>query len=102
MELTEETLQKIKQFGALKYPPSRICTLLGLFGEKAIELMLEFQEAESQVHQFYEQGLAIGDYNIDVKLIAESGKGDLPSITELALRQERTKINDLKKQLFGI
>lgn len=102
MELPEETLQKIKQFGALKYAPSRICTLLGIFGDRALELLLEFQEEKSQIRQFYEQGLAIGDYNIDVKLVAESGKGDLPSIQELGLRQERTKVNTLKKELFGI
>lgn len=102
MNLTVEKLELIKEYGKLKYPPSRICTLMGFFGASAEAMLSEFKEEESKVRQYYEQGLACGDYEIDIKLHEAAEKADVPSIVELSNRQYNSKINDLKKQLFGL
>ena len=100
--MDQSTLIKIRNYGALKYAPERICKMLGLFGDDAQSFLVEFQDEGTQIRQYYDHGVAIGDYNIDAELAKQSEKGDILSIIELNNRQERTKISSLKKQLFGI
>ncbi len=100
--MDQSSLIKIRNYGALKYAPERICKILGLFGEDSQRFIVEFQDEESQIRQFYDQGVAIGDYNIDAELAKQSEKGDIMSIMQLQERQEKTKISNLKNQLFGI
>lgn len=100
--MDQSSLIKIRNYGALKYSPETICKMLGLFGEEADRFMVDFQNDQSPVRQFYDQGVAIGDYNIDAELAKQSEKGDILSIVELNNRQYRTKINNLKKELFGL
>lgn len=100
--MDQSSLIKIRNYGALKYTPERICKMLGLFGDDAQRFLVEFQDEENQIRQFYDQGVAIGDYNIDAELAKQSEKGDILSIIELNNRQQRTKVNNLKKELFGL
>lgn len=100
--MDQSSLIKIRNFGALKYTPERICKMLGLFGENAQRFLVEFQDDESEIRQFYDQGVAIGDYNIDAELAKQSEKGEILAIIELNNRQQRTRINTLKKELFGL
>lgn len=76
--------------------------MLGLFGDDEVKFMVEFQDENSQIRQFYDQGVAIGQYNIDAELAKQSEKGDVFSIIELNKRQEHNKLNNLKKELFGL
>ena len=50
----------------------------------------------------YQNGLAIGSWNIDAELAKQAEKGDVDSISALAERSKERRIKDLKKQLFGI
>lgn len=102
MNLTLEKLELIKGYGELKYPPRQICKLMGFFGDTAIAFLFEIQEEGSQIKEYYEMGLALGDYDIDKKLHDSAKTADVPAITELNNRQYRAKINDLKHELFGI
>lgn len=102
MELNEQQLTQIKSFGMVKTPASQICKLLGFIGEMREIFLTEFNDEESQIRIFYEEGLAIAEYNIDVKLTKISETGDIPTIQELNTRQYRSKINAMKKELFGI
>ena len=100
--MDQSSLIKIRNYGALKYSKERICKMLGLFGEDAQRFLVEFEDEESQIRQFYDQGVAIGDYNIDAELAKQSEKGEILAIIQLQDRQEKTKISTLKKELFGI
>jgi len=100
--MDQSTLIKIRNYGALKYAPERICKMLGLFGEDSQRFLVEFEDEESQIRQFYDQGVAIGDYNIDAELAKQSEKGEILAIIQLQERQEKTKISTLKHELFGI
>ena len=100
--MDQSSLVKIRNYGALKYTPERICKMLGLFGEDQERFLVEFQDEENPIRQFYDQGVAIGDYNIDAELAKQSEKGEILAIIQLQERQEKTKISTLKKELFGI
>jgi hypothetical protein len=49
----------------------------------------------------YDNGRAIGEYNIDVELTKLAERGDIEAITTLAERSKERKMKDLKKDLFG-
>lgn len=100
--LDQSTLIKIRNYGALKYSPEKICNILAFHGEEKEHFLVEFEDMESQVRIFYEQGVAIGDYNIDAELAKQSEKGDILAIIELNKRQYYNNINRLKKDLFGV
>ncbi len=98
----QSTLIKIRNYGALKYPPDKICSILGLNGDERERFLVEFEDLETQIRTFYEQGVAIGDYNIDAELAKKSEKGDVLAIMELQKRQYYSNISRLKKDLFGV
>ena len=98
----QSTLVKIRNYGALKFTADKICKILGLRGDDKEYFLVEFADPESDVSIFYEQGVAIGDYNIDAELAKKSEKGDVFAIVELSKRQYHNSINQLKKDLFGI
>ncbi|MCD6345994.1 MAG: hypothetical protein J7L96_01100 [Bacteroidales bacterium] len=102
MTLDQNTLNKIRNYGALKYTADRICVLLGL-DEKDQDWFLEqMEEPGSRVRKFYDQGVAIGEYNQDVELAKQGEKGDVLSIIELSKIQFHRKIDKVKNDLFGV
>ena len=98
----QSTLIKIRNYGALKYTPEKICSILALHGDDKDRFLVEFDNQESDIRIFYEQGYAIGDYNIDAELAKKSEKGDIFAIVELGKRQYYNTVNRLKKDLFGV
>lgn len=100
--MDQSSLIKIRNYGALKYEPEQICKILGLSSDDSQRFLVEFQDEESEVRKFYDQGVLFGDYNIDAGLTKQSEKGDIMAIIQLQERQEKTKISRLKKELFGI
>ncbi len=53
-------------------------------------------------HDAYQQGLALGEYNIDAELAKKAEKGDNDSITLLEERKSERAEKDLRMKLFGI
>jgi len=102
MEIDDIILGKLQKYGTLKLHPERICKLLGLTICDAGSFLLEFQEENSQIRKAYDKGLIMCEMKIDAELLKKSVTGDVAAITELNTRQYRTKINDLKHELFGI
>jgi len=102
MEASDIVLGKIQKYGMLKLHPERICKLLGFSGCDADSFLLEFQEENSQIRIAYDKGLIACEMKIDAELIKKSVTGDITAITELNTRQYRSKINAMKKELFGI
>lgn len=100
--MDQSNLIKIRNYGALKYTPQQICRILGLSQDDSERFMVEFQDEESDIRKYYDQGVLFGDYNIDAELAKQSEKGDIMAIIQLQERQEKTKISRLKKDLFGI
>lgn len=98
----DEHIGKIKSFGALGYDAHRIADLLGLDAGQRNELLMRLNTPTDSLTIAYEQGRAIGEYNIDVELTKMAERGDGDSAILLAERAKKREVNDLKKRLFGI
>lgn len=102
MELeTDIYIPKIRTFGAFGYDAERIADLLGLHGRKRTELIVRLSIPGDELRVAYDNGRAIGEYNIDVELTKLAERGDIEAITTLADRSKERKMKDLKKDLFG-
>lgn len=95
-------LKQVVNFGALKYDPYQMRKLLRLSDEESEEFVKQFQNEESEIRKYYEQGLSIGEYNIDAGLAKKAEKGEVDASIELGRRQHDQKIDKLTKELFGI
>jgi len=89
MTLDQNTLSKIRNYGALKDT------------EKEAFLQ-EYSDPQSQVRRYYDQGVAIGEYNADVELAKLGEKGDVLAIVELSRIQHKRRIDQTRHDLFGI
>ena len=92
--LSDEYINQVRTFGALNYTPERICQLLGLRKTKRIALLYRIAMPGDVYCEAYQQGLALGEYNIDA--------GDNDSITLLEERKNERAEKDLRMKLFGI
>lgn len=105
---TEEELQtiqyisKVRTFGALGYDAERIADLLGLHGKARAELVVRLSMKGDELRVAYDNGRAIGEYNIDVELTKLAERGDVDAIETLAARSRERKLKDMKKDLFGV
>lgn len=101
MEFTADILQKVKAFGALGYNAERIARLLGIPPHFKEDFFLQFNDLQSPVSEAYQQGIAIGDYNLDAALMKKAETGDVFAIQELKERQEARELRDDLKLRFG-
>lgn len=100
--LSDEYVNQVRTFGALNYTPERICQLLGLKEIKRAALLYRITIPGDIYHDAYQQGLALGEYNIDAELAKKAEKGDNDSITLLEERKNERAEKDLRMKLFGI
>lgn len=100
--LSDEYVNQIRTFGALNYTPERICQLLGLKKNKREALLYRITLPGDIYFEAYQQGLALGEYNIDAELAKKAEKGDKDSITLLEERKNKRAEKDLRMKLFGI
>nr|DAT14549.1 MAG TPA: hypothetical protein [Caudoviricetes sp.] len=100
--LSDEYVNQVRTFGALNYAPERICQLLGLKKIKRAALLYRIAIPGDIYHDAYQQGLALGEYNIDAELAKKAEKGDNDSITLLEERKSERAEKDLRMKLFGI
>lgn len=98
----ETILRKITNFSALKYSPKRICSLIGLTGQEEEQLLVDLRTPDTDAYRAFNRGIAVGDYNIDTALMKASETGDVMAESTLRERQDKRKIEDLKKELFGL
>ena len=100
--LTDEYINQVRTFGALNYTPERICQLLGLRNTKRIALLYRIAMPGDVYCEAYQQGLALGEYNIDAELAKKADNGHNDSITLLEERKNERAEKDLRMKLFGI
>ena len=100
--ITDMYIQKVRTFGAMGYSPERIAGLLDLRGRERAELIIRLSICGDDVCVAYDNGRAIGEYNIDAELTKQAERGDVDSIETLAARSKERKLKDMKKDLFGI
>ncbi len=99
---TDQYISKIRVFGALGYDVERIADLLGLHGSERRELIVRLSLNGDALRVAYDNGRAIGEYNIDAELTKLAERGDIDAIETLAARSKERKIKDMKKDLFGV
>lgn len=102
MMITDQYISKVRNFGALGYDAERIADLLDLHGKERTELVVRLSIPGDELRVAYENGRAIGEYNIDVELTKLAERGDIDAITTRAERSKERKLKDMKKTLFGI
>ena len=100
--LSDEYINQVRTFGALNYTPERICQLLALRKAKREALLYRITLPSDVYFEAYQQGLALGEYNIDAELAKKAEKGDNDSITLLEERKNERAEKDLRMKLFGI
>ncbi|MDD4636031.1 MAG: hypothetical protein PHV66_00245 [Bacteroidales bacterium] len=98
---TDKYISKVRTFGAFGYDAERIADLLSLHGRTRVELIVRLSIPGDELRVAYDNGRAIGEYNIDVELTKQAERGDIDAITTLAERSKERKMKDLKKDLFG-
>ena len=99
---TDQYISKIRTFGAFGYDAERIADLLDLSGKERAELVVRLSIPGDELRIAYENGRAIGEYNIDVELVKQAERGDIDAISTLAERSKERKLKDMKRQLFGV
>lgn len=98
----DEYVSLVRTYAALAYSVKRICTLLQLSKKQKAALGLRMSLPGDIYYEAYQNGKAIGEYNIDAELAKQAERGDIDAITLLNERkQERVEI-DLRKELFGV
>ncbi len=99
---TDQYISKVRTFGAFGYDAERIADLLGLHGRTRSELIVRLSMTGDELRVAYDNGRAIGEYNIDVELTKLAEHGDIDAIETMAARSKERKIKDMKKDLFGV
>lgn len=100
--LSDDYTGRVRTFGALGYSPERICQLLHLNNKERLALLFRLSLQDDEYKKAYEEGRAIGEYNIDAELAKNAERGDIDAIELLESRKvARTEI-DLRKTLFGV
>lgn len=99
---TDKYISKVRTFGAMGYSTERIADLLELIGNERAELTVRLSITGDTLRVAYDNGRAIGEYNIDAELTKQAERGDIYSIETLAARSKERKLKDMKKELFGI
>lgn len=102
MYTTDKYKSKVRTFGALGYDAERIVDLLNLHGEERIELIVRLSMPGDELRVAYENGFAVGEYNIDVGLTKLAEQGNIDAIETLGERSKQRKTRDMKKNLFGV
>ncbi len=101
--MTEQsTLNKVRSYGSLGYTPDRIADMLALSREERVRMITLIDTEGTDLHQYYKQGLALGEYNKDVELTKKAEKGDIEAISLLSERRFIRERDDLKNDLFGV
>lgn len=96
------TFPRCAPLGALGYTPERILKLLNLTKLEKLALLCRITTPADSYHEAYEQGKAIGQYNVDAELMKQAEKGDIDAIKTLSQRQQERIEQDQRKELFGI
>ncbi|MCD7937862.1 MAG: hypothetical protein LUG98_13470 [Tannerellaceae bacterium] len=100
--ISEDYIPQVRSFGALGYTPERILILLNLTKQEKLALLCRITTPSDPYHEAYEQGKAIGQYNVDAELMKLAEKGDIDAIKTLSQRQQERIEQDQRKELFGI
>lgn len=99
---TDQYISKVRTFGALGYDAERIADLLDLHGRVRAELVVRLSIPGDELSVAYDNGRAIGEYNIDVELTKQAERGDIDAITTRAERSKERKLKDMKRSIFGV
>jgi len=96
------TLVKVRNWAKLKYSPFRISILLGLNKEDREVFLVDIKTDDHPLRKIYDQGVASGEYDMDLTLMKAVEGGDMDAEKAYRDRQKERVIEELKNELFGI
>jgi len=102
LDVNARIIDKIEEFGKLKYSKERIAAALGYSKREREEFIRIFEECTSEERLAYERGLVIGDAEIEIGLSKAAQNGDNFCANELLNRQDHRRLDELRIELFGI
>lgn len=102
MTLDENTLKKIRDYAAIGHTPGQIASLLRVSYREREMFLDEFTRIDTKVNQYYQEGIAMMDYNVNVELARAAEKGEIEAIEALDKRNQAQKVGELLADLFGI
>lgn len=102
MIVDEDVLKRVRDYGALGHTPRQIAYLLRIRHTEADAFIDEMIRSDTRLHEYYESGKAVMNYNTNVELARQAEKGDSDSIKLLDQRKQEHRYEDLLSELFGI
>lgn len=102
MIVNKEILEKVRTFGAFRYSVFKMLSLLNIEAEQHDLFIEEFDNKESRVRRYYEQGVAMGEHNVSVALMKKAEEGDVFASQQLEDLSDKRNVENLRKELFGV
>ena len=97
MTYSEDTLKKIKTFGALQYTPEQIMVILRITNQE--QFLTDLENPETLLSSMYQSGLLSGKYNQDIQLF---------QISEIEIKMKKEELAQIEteaqlyKELFSL
>lgn len=82
--ISEETEEKLVNFGALGYPAQKMANVLGWDLKEVQKLM---DDKKSDFYLLYQRGADLADYLLDKKLFEMAKAGDLKALEKYEIRK---------------
>lgn len=101
-DIGEQYLEEVRSYAEIGCNPQCIANLIGLARREKLALVVRISLPEDIYNDAYNSGRALGEFNIDKKLVEKANAGDIEAITLLEERKNQRVELDLRKQLFGV
>jgi hypothetical protein len=94
--------KQVRAYSALGYTSDRIVILLQLNKDEQESLLSRIETPGDLYHIAFSSGIAIGEYNIDIKLVKLAESGETEATKLLEERRVAREQRALRQKLFGI
>ena len=101
-DIGEQYLEEVRSYAEIGCNPQCIVDLIGLARREKLALVVRISLPGDIYNDAYNSGRALGEFNIDKKLVEKANAGDIEAITLLEERKNQRVELDLRKQLFGV
>ncbi len=102
MEINDEIIKKVKNFGVLGISFDQVATLLMVPEQQKTFIIEQLSNPGNELYEAYAYGRAVGDYNKEAKMEKLAESGDMDSINTQRIYRKQKKVDDLKRKLFGL
>lgn len=89
MSYPDGIMKKMVSLGTLGYSLRKVCNVLDLDAEQEAQLVIDFDDPDSEIYKAYQKGKDKADFAIDVKLFEAAKDGNLQALREYEMRKQK-------------